>query len=118
MHSMDKGKEPKVSPYMVDLTQNLDISGAARYPLVKAHGESNFICGVELIPSSLYVFAARLAVGLVISWSFKSSHKYLYIFSYRKSYKIFKKYGELSKKYFNSYCLTCKLYPVMGSTIL
>ena len=39
-HVLDTHKDPLVSPSKVNVNDYLDISGRARYPLVKAHGMS------------------------------------------------------------------------------
>ncbi len=39
-HELDVHKDPLVSPRMINMNEYTDMHGRARYPLVKAHGES------------------------------------------------------------------------------
>ena len=39
-HVLEPLKDPWVSPSMVLLSDNIDMTGRARYPLVKAHGKT------------------------------------------------------------------------------
>jgi len=40
-HSLDPNKYPYISPSMVSISDNEDVTDTARYPLVKAHGMLN-----------------------------------------------------------------------------
>ena len=40
-HVLETGKYPFVSPSSVSMKDIVDISGTARYPLAKLHGEAN-----------------------------------------------------------------------------
>jgi len=56
-HSLEPNKYPYVSPSMVNLKYNEDITDTARYPLVKAHGllQSFLIISLMLCRSGLAV---------------------------------------------------------------
>jgi len=40
-HSLEPNKYPYISPSMVSISDNEDVTDTARYPLVKAHGTFN-----------------------------------------------------------------------------